>query len=278
MRQPVAAPPAPERVRSLAALAAPTHVSLAGSALPAGPARGGVDGLGRPVLLVRPGEPLHALTGDDEAVVTVDLSCVRELGGVPRPRGLLKVQGWARAVPGAELRRSAIEIAERCPDEDLFAVLERPGDPDAPRLLHLDVGFVVYLTAQESGILDAGTYLGAEPDPFLQDAERLLYHVNNAHRAVLRPVAARLLGRPAGEVWLWELDRYGVTLREEAPGEPGGDPRARAGDPTLIRVPWPSPAANRHTLEHALHRLLCGHPPAQAAVRRCAEPRGDRER
>jgi hypothetical protein len=277
MRQPVAAPPAPERVRSLAALAAPTHVSLAGSALPAGAARGGVDGRGRPVLLVKPGEPLHALTGDDEAVVTVDLSCVRDLDGAARPRGLLKVQGWARAVPGNEIRRSAIEIAERCPDEDLFAVLERPRDPAAPRLLHLDVGFVVYLTAQESGILDAETYLGAEPDPFLQDAERLLYHVNCAHRAALRPVAARLLGRPVGEVWLWELDRYGVTFREETPQDRGED----AGDPTLIRVPWPSPAANRHTLEHALHRLLCGHAPGRAedaAARRCAETPGERER
>ncbi len=249
MRQPVAAPPTPERVRSLAATAAPTHVSLAGSALPAGPARGGVDELGRPVLLVKPGETLHMLAGDDEAVVTVDLSCMRDLGGVAQPRGLLKAQGWARAVPEAEMRRTAVAIAERCPDEDLFVALERPGDLDAPRLLHLDVGFVVYLTAQESGILDAEDYLTAEPDPFLRDAERLLHHVNNAHRESLRPVAARLLGRPLDEieqdVWLWELDRYGVTLRAGLEG------------PTLVRVPWPSPAANRHALEHALHRVLC---------------------
>ncbi|MEV5410419.1 DUF2470 domain-containing protein [Thermopolyspora sp. NPDC052614] len=248
MRQPVAAPPTPERVRSLAATAAPTHVSLTGSALPAGPARGGVDELGRPVLLVKPDETLHMIAGDDEAVVTVDLSCMRDLGGVARLRGLLKAQGWARAVPEAEIRRTAVAIAERCPDEDLFVALERPGDPSAPRLLRLDVGFVVYLTAQETGILDAEDYLAAEPDPFLRDAERLLYHINNAHREPLRPVAARLLGRPVeGEVWLWELDRYGVTLRE------GLD------EPTLVRVPWPSPAANRHALEHALHRLLCGH-------------------
>ena len=138
MRRPIAAgPPAPERVRTLAALAAPTHVSIAGSALPAGVARGGVDELGRPVLLAKPGEPLHMLAPGDEAVVTVDLSCVRDLGGVTRPRGLLKVQGWARAVPEAEARTAAITIAERCPDEDLFTALERPGDPDvtaaAPR-------------------------------------------------------------------------------------------------------------------------------------------------
>jgi hypothetical protein len=247
MRQPVAAPPAPERVRTLAATAVPTHVSLAGSALPAGPARGGVDGRGRPVLLVKPGETLHMLDGDDEAVVTVDLNCPRDLGGVAQPRGLLKVQGWARAVPEPETRQTAVAIAERCPDEDLFTVLERPGDPDAPRLLRLDVGFVVYLTAQDSGILDAEEYLDAEPDPFLEAAERLLHHVNNAHRAALRPVASRLLGRPVEEeVWLWELDRYGVTLR------------VALADPTLVRVPWPSPAANRHALEHSLHRVLCG--------------------
>lgn len=260
MRRPIAAgPPAPERVRTLAALAAPTHVSIAGSALPAGVARGGVDELGRPVLLAKPGEPLHMLAPGDEAVVTVDLSCVRDLGGVTRPRGLLKVQGWARAVPEAEARTAAITIAERCPDEDLFTALERPGDPDSPRLLHVDVGFVVYLTPQETGILDAEAYNAAEPDPFLHDAERLLHHVNSAHRDALRPVAARLLGRPAGEVWLWELDRYGVTFREVIV-------RDGAEDPTLIRVPWPSPAANRHTLEHALHRVLCGRSPVPAAV------------
>ncbi|GGM61876.1 prephenate dehydratase [Thermopolyspora flexuosa] len=273
MRQPVVAgPPTPERVRTLAALAAPTHVSITGSALPAGPARGGVDELGRPVLLVKPGEPLHLLAPGDEAVVTVDLSCVRDLGGVARPRGLLKVQGWARAVPGEDARKAAIAIAERCPDEDLFTALERPGEPDAPRLLHIDVGFVVHLTAQETGVLDAEAYNAAEPDPFLHDAERLLHHVNSAHRDTLGPVAARLLGRPVGEVWLWELDRYGVTFREETE------------ETTLIRVPWPSPAANRHTLEHALHRVLCGRTPAAAAtyhggaLRRRLERPGDRER
>ncbi|MFD0888187.1 DUF2470 domain-containing protein, partial [Streptosporangium algeriense] len=73
--QPVAAPPIPERVRTLAATAAPTHVSLTGTDLPASPARGGVDGQGRPVLLVMPGEPLHDPL--DEPVVTVDLAANR---------------------------------------------------------------------------------------------------------------------------------------------------------------------------------------------------------
>jgi hypothetical protein len=43
---------------------------------------------------------------------------------VERPRGLLKVQGWAAAVPAPEARETAVAIAERCPDEDLFAALK----------------------------------------------------------------------------------------------------------------------------------------------------------
>jgi hypothetical protein len=234
----------PERIRSLAATAAPTHVSLAGSAIPAASARGGVDGCGRPVLLVRPGEPLHGLAQDDDAGVTVDLSATRDLGGAEHARGLLKVQGWARVVGGAELRGAAVTIAERCPDEDLFTALERAGDPGAPRLLRVDVGFVIYLTGHESGTLDAEEYLGASPDPFLPIAERLLCHVNEAHRGRLAAAAGRLLGTPSPDAWLWELDRFGATIRS------GID------DPTLIRIPWQTPATTHEALEHALNWLL----------------------
>src|SRR6478735_3642444 len=173
MQQPVTAPPVPERVRTLAATAAPTHVSLAGTALPAMPARGGVDGAGRPVLLVLPGDPLYGVR--EEPVVTVDLTATRSLGGLELSRGLLKVQGWVQAVPAAEAWESAVAIAERCPDEALFDALERA---DGPRLLRVDVGQVIYLTGPESGVLDAEEYLDADPDPLMSEAERMLHHVN----------------------------------------------------------------------------------------------------
>ncbi|MEU7876772.1 hypothetical protein [Microbispora bryophytorum] len=91
MRHPVTAAPTPERVRTLAALAAPTHVSVAGSDVPTAAARGGVDGAGRPVLLVKPGETLYA--APPETLVTIDLTASREVGGVDRPRAPLKVRG-----------------------------------------------------------------------------------------------------------------------------------------------------------------------------------------
>jgi len=249
MRHPIVAPPMPERVRSLAATAVPTHVSLAGTTIPAAPVRGGVDECGRPVLLVKPGEPLHGLEIGDDAVVTVDLTALRDLGGTRRPRGLLKIQGWAQAVPEPELRAAAIAISERCPDEDLFVALERVGDYDAPRLLRAEVGFVIYLTGQESGMLDADEYDGAEPDPLLPVAEAMLAHINGLHRPRLGAAARRLLGGvPVSDVWLWELDRFGATLRAETDG------------PTLIRVPWSTPAATREELEWATKRLLlCPH-------------------
>ncbi|MEU6413900.1 DUF2470 domain-containing protein [Microbispora sp. NPDC046933] len=236
MQHPVTAPPAPERVRTLAALAAPTHVSVAGSDVPAAAARGGVDGRGRPVLLVKPGEILYGAPA--ETLVTVDLTASRAVGGVERPRALLKVRGWTQPVPEAETRAAAVAIAEACPDEDLFAAVEG----GAPRLLRVDVCHVIYLTGQESGVLDAESYLASAPDPLLPLAERMVRHVNESHPGQLREAAERLTGEPAQEVWLWELDRYGATLR---PG-PGH----------LVRVAWAAPVATPAALEHALACLL----------------------
>ncbi|MFC4585955.1 DUF2470 domain-containing protein [Sphaerisporangium corydalis] len=238
----VTVPPISERIRSLAIASFPTHVSLDGSAHRA---RGGVDATGRPLLLVKPGEPLHALPASDDVVVTVDLAASRTLGGVEHPRGLLKVQGWAQAVPAAEARDAAVAVAGRCPDESLFAAVE--GDPAGPRLFRVDVGYVIYLTGQESGMLDAEEYLGAGPDPFLDAAERILHHVNESHRDQLRQAVRKMLGGPAPDVWLWELDRYGATVR------------SGIEDPTLIRVPWSAPVDGPEALERALACLICAH-------------------
>ncbi|MDP9862327.1 MULTISPECIES: DUF2470 domain-containing protein [Streptosporangium] len=241
-QQPVTAPPIPERVRTLAAAAVPTHVSLAGTDRPAMPARGGVDGAGRPVLLVLPGDPLYDLR--DEPVVTVDLTAGRSLGGREVSRGLLKVQGWTQAVPASEAWQSAAAIAESCPDEALFEALERS---DGPRLLRVDVGQVIYLAAPESGVLDGEEYLGAAPDPLMDGAERMLRHVNVTHRRQLETALRTLLDSPVSEVWLWELDRFGATVRS------GID------SPTLVRLPWPTPATDVDSLEQALRCLLCHH-------------------
>ncbi|AQZ70667.1 DUF2470 domain-containing protein [[Actinomadura] parvosata subsp. kistnae] len=229
--------PIPERVRTLAATADVAKLSVDGAP---SPARGGVDERGRPVLLVHPGESLHGLRAD--AVVAVNLTAMRQLGAATHPRGLIEVQGWAEAVPEAEARSAAVAVAAHLADESLFDALERFGHPHAPRLLRLDVGQVVYLTGQESGVLDADDYLGAAPDPLTETAERVLAHVNSSHRAQLAAGVARQLGEPAGDVWLWELDRYGATVRV---------------DESLVRFPWPTPARSELCLETALRGLLC---------------------
>ncbi|GII57215.1 hypothetical protein Pth03_56040 [Planotetraspora thailandica] len=245
MHHPVTAPPIPERVRTIAAAAAPTHVAVAGTDMPAYAVRGGVDAHGRPVLLVKPGEALYGAA--EETVVTVDLVATRTIGGEDRPRGLLKVRGWTQDVPDADRRETAVAIAETCPDEDLFTVLEG----GAPRLVRIDVAHVVYLTGQESGLLDADEYLDASPDPFLHAAERMVRHINESHREQLAAATEILMGEPAGEVWLWELDRYGATIRSAVTrdaGEPAED--------RFVRLPWPIPAASPHALEYAMRCLL----------------------
>ncbi|GAA5069652.1 hypothetical protein HNP84_001779 [Thermocatellispora tengchongensis] len=247
---PLVAPPIPERVRTLAATAVPTHVSLAGSPRPAVPARGGVDRAGRPVLLLPEEHPLYAV--EPQTVATVDLIATRELAGAARPRGMLKAQGWLEPVPAADVRRSAVAIAETCPDEGLFAAVEAAaaeldGDspaPGTPRLLRMDIGQVIYLVGQESGVLDAEEYLGAAPDPLMAAAEAMIRHVNGCHREQLAHAVAHLAGPLDGEVWIWELDRYGVTVR------------VGLADPTLIRLPWSRPVATQRGLESALHGLI----------------------
>ncbi|WP_327085095.1 DUF2470 domain-containing protein [Nonomuraea sp. NBC_01738] len=230
-------PPIAERIRTLAATATVARLSVDGAP---SPASGGVDERGRPVLIVRPGEPLHDLRGD--AVVAVNLTAMRRLGAVEHPLGLLEVQGWAMPVPELEAREAAVAVAGRCPDEGLFEALERPGDPDAPRLLRMDVGQVVYLTGQDSGLLDADDYLDASPDPLAEEAERVLAHMNDSHRAQLAGAVRAHLGLPGGDVWLWELDRYGATVRV---------------DESLVRFPWQVPAHSGVCLETALRALIC---------------------
>jgi hypothetical protein len=199
-----------------------------------------VDECGRPVLLVRAGEALHGLRED--AVVTVNLTAMRQLGDLTHPRGLIEVQGWAEPVPEGEARAAAVAVAAHSADESLFEALERFGERDAPRLLRVDVAQVVYLTGQESGLLDADDYLGAAPDPLAETAERVLAHVNASHRSQLTAGVSRQLGEAAGEVWLWELDRFGATVR---------------ADESLVRFPWPRPAHSGVCLETALRGLLC---------------------
>ncbi|MER7499441.1 DUF2470 domain-containing protein [Nonomuraea pusilla] len=230
--------PLPERIRTLAATAPVARLSLDGAPCPA---RGGVDGRGRPVLLVHPGEELHGLRGD--AVVSAHLTVTRRLGAEDHPRGIIEVQGWAEPVPEPEARDAAVAVAAYEADEALFEALERHGHPDAPRLLRVDVGQVAYLTGQESGVLDADEYLDAVPDPLAETAERVLAHVNEAHREQLAAGVSRQLGEEAREVWLWELDRLGVTVRVD-----GG----------LVRFTWPSPAHSHACLETALRTLVCG--------------------
>ncbi|MEU7742309.1 DUF2470 domain-containing protein [Nonomuraea sp. NPDC049158] len=227
----------PERIRTLAASASVARLSVDGAPTPA---RGGVDERGRPVLLVRPGEVLHGLR--DDAVVAVNLTAMRVLGQVSHPRGLIEVQGWAQAVPESEARGAAVAVAAHTADEALFEALERYGRPDAPRLLRLDVGQVVYLTGHDSGVLDADDYLDAAPDPLATTAERVLAHINESHRAQLAGGVAKRLGGDAGDVWLWELDRYGATVR---------------ADEQLVRFAWPTPAHTALCLETALRGLLC---------------------
>ncbi|MFI7464808.1 DUF2470 domain-containing protein [Nonomuraea sp. NPDC049646] len=230
--------PLAERIRTLASTSTPAKLTVDGAD---SPARGGVDESGRPVLLVRPGEPLHGLRED--AVVAVNLTAMRQLGAVTHPRAMIEVHGWAEAVPRSQARSAAVAVAAHSADEGLFDALERYGRPDAPRLLRLDVAQVVYLTGQESGLLDADDYLGAAPDPLTETAERMIAHVNDSHRPQLTAGVARQLGEEPGEVWLWELDRYGATVRV---------------DESLVRFPWPVPARSGLCLETALRGLLCG--------------------
>ncbi|GAB3892085.1 hypothetical protein [Microbispora bryophytorum] len=82
------------------------------------------------------------------------------------------------------------------PDEDLFAAVEGGG----PALLRVDVCHVIYLTGQESGLLDAESYLASAPDPLLPLAECIVRRVNESHSRQLREAAERLTGEPAQEM------------------------------------------------------------------------------
>lgn len=239
---PMLAPPLPERVRTLAAVAVPTHVSCCGSARPATRIAGGVDRDGRPVLLAMPGHHLHG--APDGLQVTVDLIAHRKVGTVHRPRGMLKARGRLEPVPHRAARHAAVAVAEHYAEEALFEVLERPDDPHAPRLLRLIPEQVTYLIGRESGTLDGDAYLAASPDPLIEPAERIIRHVNARHIAPLRCAVTRLAGPVKGEVWLWELDRFGATVR------------VGLDDPILLRLPWPRPAATRLELELSLHQVL----------------------
>ncbi|HEV2638893.1 MAG TPA: hypothetical protein VGX23_27355 [Actinocrinis sp.] len=240
------------RVRTLAATARAITVQTLHDGR-THPARGAVADDGRPILLLEPGTALHAALraaaadGPARAAARVTLQTPRELAGHNLVRANLGVCGWLTAVPEPQLRAAAVSIAEMCPDEALFSVLERFGDPDAPLLAELEVVSIDCDTMTTHTTLPARDYLAAETDPLAGAAENIIEHINAGHPYLIAPCLTTMLGEQIDTAWLWEVDSQGITFLAELPG-PGGA--------SLVTLDWPEPISDSTTLTLALHTML----------------------
>lgn len=240
----------PMCVRTLASTARVTEVeTLADGRMVS--VRGAVTDRGYPVVLVEPGNELHAALfaggtqGDVAARVT--LQAPREVGGHSLVRATLGACGWLSVLPEARLRAAAVAIAEHYPDEMLFTALEYAGERHAPLIAELDLASIDCDTVDACGVVDVEEYLAADVDPLADVAEGIIEHINNDHPDLIAPCLSMMLAKPIRAAWLWELDSEGIAFLAELPGAAGA---------SVVTLPWPQPIRDPAVLDLALHSLF----------------------
>lgn len=252
-------PTAAEIARTLARghLEATAHIACRPGPLPV---RHATDCVGRPLLLVRTGDPvagaLSPRPGARDVAVVVSATDRPPVPGAPS-LGRVWVSGWAARVDGDIPRRdAAIEFAETSPIDDLL---------DVGRGLELYQVDVKEVRLETSGTLrpvDPEEYTAADPDPLHELEVDLLADLADHHAEQIRPYLARRLsdaGVPARTGYVPQvvrLDRYGFLVAPYAPARSAAVAPAAGGGGQFIRLPFPRPVRDRVDLARLLHPVL----------------------
>lgn len=212
-------PPAPhpaERARTIAARGGRATLlpSEGGDAVRISPLLHHVHPCGTSTLLLPDDHPLVArawqvpLTGLTAMLEVADHAPVRLREPV---RGLLWITGWLRVLHDVEAHKEVLAIAEQRPDPRLLDA------GHGATVLRLSAASMVIADAEGACSLPPEQFAAAIPDPFCDQEDHWLRHLELSHRDVVTMLAQHLPeDLRGGHVRPLGLDRFGLRLRVES--------------------------------------------------------------
>jgi hypothetical protein len=251
MSQATYRPPAPtaaERARTIAARGGRAAVlpgadEASSSASRAVPMLHHVHPDGTASLLFRDTDPLVGLALQaprGELTAMLELADTAPVPLREPVRGLLWITGWLRVLSGEQARSAVLAVAEVKPDPRLLDA------GHGATVLRLVPASMVVADAEGTSPVRPSEFGDAQPDPFHQDEDQWLRHLELSHRDVVdllsRHLPEHLRGghvRPLG------LDRLGLRLRVEAV----------EGDHD-VRIAFARPVTTAKELSGELRRLM----------------------
>ncbi|GAA2598523.1 DUF2470 domain-containing protein [Actinomadura fulvescens] len=246
-------PGAAERARTLAYGVADGVLAVPG--VPYAPVTAHVtDENGRPLLLIPTSSPVAAaLQGEPDLPATLRISDVAPVALADRVRGRAWLHGWLTEVPAEGRRDAALRLSRLHPRPELLDL----ADDTEWTVLALEIAEVEIDDPWGTATLEPEEYEAAAPDPFVAIEAGILEHLDVAHRPELAAlVGDRLgdrLGAPGGQAPVIRplaLDSYGMWLRCTYVNG------SAAGEPFDLRVVFPEPVRDLHTLRCVYRRML----------------------
>ncbi|GAB2918994.1 DUF2470 domain-containing protein [Rhodococcus aerolatus] len=262
MRHPATTPSHAEQVRTVSARTAGAVLALGGADPLASPVHLLRDGSGGApeVLLLAPREhPVAELAGRHPGGTgLLEVTDTAPVALREPVRGLAWLRGTVHAVAPRQQRSLALLLAARHPVDALLDVGR------GATLLRVVVGSAVLADASGAAAVTAADLAAAAPDPFTDVADAWLRHLDTTHRDLIGALARHLPPtRHRGVPRPLALDRWGLTLRVEAP--PGSGPDVD------VRLGFAAPVRDTASLQAAL-RALAGCPLRRGLTARSARP------
>lgn len=170
------------------------------------------------------GSAAAAVTPSGELAITLEITDEAPVALRSPVRGLLWLTGWLRGLDARAARTRATTIAEQRAEPDLLDL--------GHGLTMLDLVPASFVLADSEGThsLTAQTFGSASPDPFCQQESTWLRHLEHAHPEVVTALARHVPDElRSGRIRPLGIDRYGLRLRVEHPGEPSDAPPGSTG-------------------------------------------------
>ncbi|WP_225993521.1 DUF2470 domain-containing protein [Actinomadura rudentiformis] len=256
MKRSMGRPGAAERARTLAYGVADGVLAVPG--VPYAPVTAHVtDENGRPLLLIPANSPVAvALQGEQDLPATLRISDVAPVALPDRVRGRAWLHGWLTEIPAEGRRDAALILSRLHPRSEL---LDLAGNKEWT-VLALEVAEVEIDDPWGTATLEPEEYEAAAPDPFVAIEAGILEHLDEAHRPELAALVGDRVGDQAGTrigtggpapvIRPLALDSYGMWLRCTYAARPA------AGEPFDLRVVFPEPVRDLHTLRCVYRRML----------------------
>ena len=155
-------------------------------------------------------------------------------------RGLLWLTGWVTALDDAEARDEILAVADVRPDHRLLDA------GHGASVLRLTPASMVIADAEGTSSIRPEQFASATPDPFCDNEDHWLRHLEAAHRDVVVQLARHLPEElRTGHVRPLGLDRFGLRLRVEAECEDHD-----------VRIAFSQPVGTPQELAAELRRLM----------------------